>query len=274
MSWEDIKKMAAEESLPLHTVAAEIIQIAFLEGLYSQKESENIIFHGGTAIRLLHGGYRYSEDLDFTGNQSSYEQIRKAVEKSLSTTKNLLMLSMGPVHIELTARPPKQKRIFAWWLRVSPPGYHGKIHVKLEFGQYPAYQPNPLPVTRRQPFLEVQPLILSISIEELYLDKINALAGRSYMKERDLLDMWYLTKIFNPQIDFDLLIKKFEDYRTEKPVQTLKKRLAEMDPKALAISMEKFLPEKYRHTFQTNQYREVIETNQKLIHTLLEKLDK
>ncbi|TRZ53786.1 hypothetical protein D4S03_01210 [bacterium] len=56
-------------------VIREYIQILFLKELYDEKYSQNIFFKGGTAIRLILGGTRFSEDLDFTvaGNTEDFD---------------------------------------------------------------------------------------------------------------------------------------------------------------------------------------------------------
>lgn len=272
MSIEDIQKLAASENLPFHTVAAEVIQIAFLEALYAQKESTEVVFHGGTSIRLLHGGYRYSEDLDFAVPTLGPEQLAPILEKSAHRTRHLLSTVMGTSEVELRARPVKKENIYAWWLKVAPKSYRGKIHVKLEFGRYPVYQPRSLPVTLRNPLLSLSPITVSPSPEELFLDKIGALSGREHLKNRDFFDIWYFTAVLKPQIDYDLLVKKFKDYHTEKPLMTLEKRLKQLDASQIAATMERFLPETYRRSLNVNHYQEVIEANQKLITELLENL--
>lgn len=44
---------------------SEQLQLLLLDNLYSQSGSEKIIFQGGTALRWVYGGTRFSEDLDF-----------------------------------------------------------------------------------------------------------------------------------------------------------------------------------------------------------------
>lgn len=272
MALEDVQKLASTENLPFHAVAAEIIQIAFLDALYGQKESTEIAFHGGTSIRLLHGGYRYSEDLDFAVTAVSHATLQTLLEKAVRKTEHLLTTVFGNSTLDLAARPVKKESLAAWWLKLSPAGYRGKIHVKLEFGRYPVYQRQTFPVTLRNPLIPVQPLVVSPSIDELFLDKINALAGRPYMKERDLFDMWYMTTVLKPKIDYELLARKFRDYRTAKPVETLKKRLAEINPSSLASTMEKFLPERYRRPLSLNRYQKIVDANKALIGELLQNL--
>lgn len=269
MALEPLKKLASEEGLPLHTIAAELIQIAFLDALYAQKESTEIVFHGGTCIRLLHGGYRYSEDLDFAVPKLGHGQLRSVLKKIIDRTKHLLTTVIGNLDIELAERPDRGKNIFIWWLKAVPLDYRGKIHVKLEFGHYPVYQKRPLAVTLRHPLISLQPITISESIDELLLDKINALAGRQYLKNRDFFDIWYLTTVLKPAVDYNMLKTKFEDYRTKNPVQALKRRLTELNPRLITETMEKFLPEKYRRLFATTNYKEIIDANRRIIDEVI-----
>jgi hypothetical protein len=43
----------------------EYLQVRLLEGLQSAGASADLVFHGGTALRLLYRTPRFSEDLDF-----------------------------------------------------------------------------------------------------------------------------------------------------------------------------------------------------------------
>lgn len=55
---------------------AEYYQHEFLDSLFKQKGSEHFSFHGGTAIRIVYGGRRFSEDLDFdTDKIESFDRL-------------------------------------------------------------------------------------------------------------------------------------------------------------------------------------------------------
>lgn len=46
-------------------ILREYLQYKILEIIYDSKFTVNLVFMGGTAIRIIHGGSRFSEDLDF-----------------------------------------------------------------------------------------------------------------------------------------------------------------------------------------------------------------
>lgn len=78
-SFEFIEKQANRLQTSTLNIAREFIQLKFLQGFYEQKESKNLFFKGGTALRLVHGSPRFSEDLDFSAvsqwNCTSFEKL-------------------------------------------------------------------------------------------------------------------------------------------------------------------------------------------------------
>lgn len=48
-------------------IVREYIQHLFLSRLYKISEAEKLLFKGGTALKIIYGSPRFSEDLDFTG---------------------------------------------------------------------------------------------------------------------------------------------------------------------------------------------------------------
>lgn len=65
-----LQRLSDEIGIDKYSVLREVIQIQFLEELYKTDESRDIFFKGGTALKILFGSNRYSEDLDFTANLS------------------------------------------------------------------------------------------------------------------------------------------------------------------------------------------------------------
>lgn len=64
---ETLEKLARQHQTALFpNIVREYYQHLFLEGFYQWPEAEQILFKGGTAIRVLYGSPRFSEDLDFS----------------------------------------------------------------------------------------------------------------------------------------------------------------------------------------------------------------
>ena len=65
-----IQRLAQRHSIGVQTQERDYIQHLLLFLLYSK--SQSLVFKGGTALRIVYKGNRYSEDLDFNGRQMSF----------------------------------------------------------------------------------------------------------------------------------------------------------------------------------------------------------
>ncbi|PIQ86089.1 MAG: hypothetical protein COV74_06170 [Candidatus Omnitrophica bacterium CG11_big_fil_rev_8_21_14_0_20_45_26] len=64
----------------------EYLQYKILEIIYDSKFGKNMVFMGGTAVHLLHGNPRFSEDLDFDNlnlNESAFRELSRHVQTCL-----------------------------------------------------------------------------------------------------------------------------------------------------------------------------------------------
>jgi hypothetical protein len=84
------------------------------------------------------------------------------------------------------------------------------------------------------------------TLREIMADKIVAIAGRDYLKARDLWDLkWMMNKAI--EVDYAMIRKKLVDYsETESFIPNMEKRLSQMrEPqsvKAFDAEMSRFLP--------------------------------
>ncbi len=65
-------------------VRREYVQHLFLSYFYQQPQTDKIYFKGGTALRMLYGSPRFSEDLDFSSSLTSIRPIEQAVLETLA----------------------------------------------------------------------------------------------------------------------------------------------------------------------------------------------
>jgi len=72
-----LEEIARKKETSFLNVGREYLQHLFLRSFYSQKGSENFAFKGGTALKIVFGSPRFSEDLDFSGIKDGrlYEEI-------------------------------------------------------------------------------------------------------------------------------------------------------------------------------------------------------
>ncbi len=69
-------------------VLVEYLQHEILDSLFKQKGSELLSFIGGTAIRIVYGSARFSEDLDFDNFGLSFPEFDELLKKVLADMEN------------------------------------------------------------------------------------------------------------------------------------------------------------------------------------------
>jgi predicted nucleotidyltransferase component of viral defense system len=265
MTWHEIEARATAEGVSARIVAMEAIQFFLLDALYAAPLSLRLAFQGGTCVRLVHGGYRYSEDLDLVTNHLSDDELDRLMADAARSAAGRLASVLG-----LDApKPGAGGRLRTWWFRYQRLGAREVLRVKLEAGRYPAHDARPSPLCREvQPYTP-RPLVVACSPRELLADKVNALAQRPYLKARDLFDVWFLADILHVPIDVGLAHQKFADYGTAAPLESLRCRLTELDGHDLVDELGRFLPGPTRRLLETDGYQTVRAATRRVLDEVL-----
>lgn len=169
-------------------VVREYVQHLFLSALYKIKGSENLLFKGGTALRIIYQSPRFSEDLDFTGqNIYSHQMIDTLFLESL-------------VELEKTGLDIAYKEA-----KPTTGGYLGLIHYELfNFKEDMKFEVS-LRKEKSQKsnatnivsdFLPPY-IIVQLSAENIVTGKIAALLSRK--KPRDYYDLYFMLR--HPQLN-------------------------------------------------------------------------
>ena len=216
---------------------------------------DQLVFQGGTSLRLCYGGNRFSEDLDFAGGKISASadlaDIKSCIEKYIGKRYGL----------EVTVKEPKELKedpqyadlsIEKWQVAVvTSPEYKDlpKQKIKLEIANVPAYTKDPLPLLVNYDFLPdgySDTLILTETLDEVMADKIISLpATTRYVRHRDIWDLAWLQQQ-GAQLNIDLVRNKIADYKLdayEVMLSGLIERLPALVSSGEFISeMKRFLP--------------------------------
>lgn len=80
---ELIKKIADKIQTSELNARREYVQHLFLAKFYQQPLTNNIFFKGGTALRLVYGSPRFSEDLDFSTSSVNFKTLESIIETTL-----------------------------------------------------------------------------------------------------------------------------------------------------------------------------------------------
>lgn len=183
----------------------EILQEIALYGLANANFFDKAIFHGGSALRILYGLPRFSEDLDFLLKKPNpHFKWEPYIDAIITTCKQY------GVHPEVTDKSRVTNSVKKMFLKddsigkiidlsfIHHPGR--KLAIKFEIDTNPPQGSN-LDIK----FLEF-PLDYSIVAQDLsssFAGKCHALLCREYIKGRDWYDFtWYVAKKISPNFVF------------------------------------------------------------------------
>lgn len=183
---EKIKELATKYQMPIiENVAREYFQHLFLSHFYEISGSEKILFKGGTALRIIYGSPRFSEDLDFSSFDIESHTFKNFIEDRFQDT--LAFIEQAGINVELG---PKSG--------LTPWGYYGdasftlhglKVNVPINVSQRdkrPIKGEIEAAVNDYIPTYNLWHLPKNILVEE----KIDALLERG--KPRDFYDLYFM----------------------------------------------------------------------------------
>ncbi|MCX6783791.1 MAG: nucleotidyl transferase AbiEii/AbiGii toxin family protein [candidate division WWE3 bacterium] len=233
----EVKQLAAAKKIDEYSLLREYLQVVFLKNFYEQPNCETTFFKGGTAIKLVFGSFRFSEDLDFTtgGSQEVIQKLATEALRKLCVDENIT----GKLALIETIKPNFSFRLTFSNLPLSA----SQLFLKLDFStRENALEPQTSVLTTTLPVSPL-PIIKHLSAREIVAEKIRAIMHRS--RGRDLFDLWYLLGR-GEAIDWKFVERKLVYYHETISKEELQKRLANFSEKSLLLDLDKFLPENYR----------------------------
>lgn len=234
MTIDQINALSVKFNINHSVIYREYIQLVFLQKLATEVEGNNIYFKGGTAIHLLFGAPRFSEDLDFTVGLAA-ERFSLVIDKILGRMEREEAVSwkekpsIAGKRILLTAPPVMLKNPvfvnldFSFREQVLAPGCSGIT--------------SPYPVS-------FSSFVWHLSREEILAEKIRAVMTRR--KGRDLYDLWYLLST-GTKLHDDYMKKKLNYYKLDgiTPPDIIK-RITNFPKDEFIIDVRPFVPERER----------------------------
>lgn len=191
-----------------------VLQAATIAALMDSRRWEpgDIAFQGGTSLHLAHGSARFSEDLDFMVRGGlSLDGLSKEV-------KNRLRLPIDvPTDLVVSVTPCKEERKpHMFYVTLSGPQVVGSVKVKIELWQTQssALQSLQLMVSTVSSTAG-QAFVPTLTLPELFADKVYALGGRNRIKARDVFDLWWLQTKEKMQLSEQSLLSRLDIYPLE-----------------------------------------------------------
>ena len=229
LSLEQIKKYyppALAEKFP-RNIITEYLQYELLDSIFKQKGSEELSFMGGTAIRIVYGGNRFSEDLDFDNFGLSFEEFTKLIQWAIidMEKKGFIIetrfVSKKAFHCYIKFRdilqrahlsPVKSEKVL---IRIDTVAkkkiFHPQIVLLNKFGVYRNILVNPLDIILAQ--------------------KMLAAMNRARTKGRDFYDISFLYGLSQPSFNY---LQKMTGLQKNEFLDQFKKRCSQLNFNQLA----------------------------------------
>ena len=189
-----------EDTRDKENALREIIQKITLHGLYRSQFFENAAFYGGTALRILYGLNRISEDMDFCLNAPDesfalapyFEGIKQELER-FGFNATISEKKTGPETVIESAFVKQSTYQGIIVLGKDPKNIHRNqlIKIRLEVDKQ-----NPSGGLREKKLIKLPLpfLVTTLTLPSLFAGKLHAIIARSYLnrvKGRDYYDLQY-----------------------------------------------------------------------------------
>ncbi len=216
-------------------ILREYLQYKILAIIYDSKYADRLAFMGGTAIRIIHGSSRFSEDLDFDNfnlTKEEFEEITKSVQKRLALEgyaieiRNVFngafhcYISIPAILYENEISRHKEEKLMIR-LDTEPQGI--------------SYIPQGEIINKFDVFTRIHIVPASLLLSQ----KIFAILNRKRAVGRDFFDVVYLFARTKP--DFDYLKRKMNINNMAELIRSLLSKCDNLDFKLLSRDVEPFL---------------------------------
>jgi len=216
-------------------ILKEYLQYKILDIIYKSPYGDRLVFLGGTAIRIVHQGIRFSEDIDFDNRGLSEEDFKSVA-------------ALVKRELELDGYAVDLKNVFkgAYHCYVRFPGIlfeHGLpghkqerilIRIDAEPQEYD-YQEEKFLLNAFGIFRYINTVPVSLLLSQ----KIAACLERKRAKGRDFFDVVFLAAGTGP--DYGYLIQRLGIADKTQLVAALKERASQLNLESLAGEVEPFL---------------------------------
>ncbi len=236
LSISEIEKQYAENLRPYkRNILREYLQYKMLEIIFNSKYAKKLSFLGGTALRIIHGNTRFSEDLDFDNfGLTEQEFLDLSVEVSRGMSKLGFDVEMRNVI----------KGAFRCYVKIPKllSDNHlaimdtEKINIQIDTAPHNfAYVPDKKIINKFDVFTQV----FSTPLDILLSQKVYAICNRKRAKGRDFFDFIFLASLTKPNYQYikdKIGVDNWPDLKSR-----LGKEVLALDMETLSSDVEPFL---------------------------------
>lgn len=217
------------------SILREYLQYKILQAIFDSKHANKLAFLGGTALRIVYGNTRFSEDIDLDNFSLSWEEFEEVIEKvnrflSLEGFEvEVKNVKKGAYHYNL--RFPKL--LFDEGLSPLP---EEKVLIQVDTtAQGYTYQPEVILLNKFDVFTQIR----VTPLDTLLSQKIFTAVNRKRPKGRDFYDITFLASRAKP--DYEFLDQKLGIDNEEKLKEEITSRISGCDFNAIADDVAPFL---------------------------------
>lgn len=176
------EKFAREWRIDVTQVVREYWEILILKGLIESSCGMWLIFKGGTALRLVYGSPRFSEDLDFSIKKDTLKgRFKKIMQSIIKPYSELALTNIAEKFYTYLAE-----------VKVSENYLPLPFRIKIEISK--RQERNYLTELRliNSQVSPVQVLCNVATLKQIYKDKLKCIIDRTASK--DLFDLWFVSQ--------------------------------------------------------------------------------
>ena len=195
----------------------EILQYDILHAMsQSGFLQSSMVFHGGTALKLISGNPRHSEDLDFSGGadytERNAQEMLECLRDTIGTRYGVDVT--GKKRVAPSENISVEKYMFS--VDINPDRRDiGKKKIKLEVAAVDALTHTGVFIEPRFDFVPFRTMVSASSVKEILADKLVSLPaaymseekvaeGRGHVRQRDVWDIYHITNTMGVVIDSEV----------------------------------------------------------------------
>lgn len=191
MEREIAENQAKNLKIDVTQIVREFWETVVLKGLFESPNGKFLIFKGGTALRLVYGSPRFSEDLDFSLTEDNLKgKFKPLVKKIISPYPELLITDLEEKYYTYLGE-----------IKITQDYLPSPFRIKIEISKRRerAYKSDLALISSS--LSTVQCLGRVATLKQLYKDKLICIKERA--KPKDVFDLWYicqkLKKTYEPE---------------------------------------------------------------------------
>jgi predicted nucleotidyltransferase component of viral defense system len=231
------------------SILREYLQVKILQAVFDSQHASKLAFLGGTALRIVYGNNRFSEDIDLDNFDLSWSEFEEVIRK----VKRFMILEGFEVEIRNVA-----KDAFRCYLKFPTllyeqglsPLQEEKILIQVDTtAQGYTYKPDTILINKFDVFTEIRVTPLNVLLSQ----KIYTAVNRKRPKGRDFYDITYLFSRTKP--DMGYIHQKLGVDTPESLRKEIASRINTYDFRKLSVDVSPFLINK-RDAERVEKFRE------------------